>query len=219
MTEQEWSNCNVPFHMLCHLDEAYSQRRLNLLATACFRRIWHLLPGPQSHHTVEVLELYADGLALAAELACAREKSWEDSKLLDEDDIRRRGVGAVYMDNVFDMLSAAADATDWGESPIAGEDYVPKPSEKAEEKAQCNVIREIVGNPFRPVTISSAWETVNVVALAQAIYDERAFDRMPILGDALEDAGCDNADILNHCRQPGEHVRGCWVVDLLLGKK
>jgi hypothetical protein len=58
-----------------------------------------------------------------------------------------------------------------------------------------------------------------VIALAEAIYDERAFDRLPILADALEEAGCTNADILNHCRQPGEHVRGCWVVDLILGKE
>jgi hypothetical protein len=85
-----------------------------------------------------------------------------------------------------------------------------------EEKAI--LIRDIFGNPFRPVTLDPAWRTANAVALAQAIYDERAFERMPILGDALEDAGCDNDDILNHCREPGEHVRGCWVVDLLLGK-
>ena len=63
------------------------------------------------------------------------------------------------------------------------------------------------------------WRTSNVTALAQAIYDDRAFDRLPILADALEDAGCTDADILNHCRQPGEHVRGCWVVDLVLGKE
>ena len=61
--------------------------------------------------------------------------------------------------------------------------------------------------------------TSTVINLAQAIYDDRAFDRMPILADALEDAGCDNADILAHCRQPGEHFRGCWVVDLVLGKR
>jgi hypothetical protein len=54
--------------------------------------------------------------------------------------------------------------------------------------------------------------------IVKAIYDERAFERMPILADALEDAGCDDQDILNHCRQSGEHVRGCWVLDLLLGK-
>jgi hypothetical protein len=81
-----------------------------------------------------------------------------------------------------------------------------------------HLARDIFGNPFRSVTVNATWFTTNVLALAQAIYDDRAFDRMPILGDALEDAGCDNADILKHCREPAEHVRGCWVVDLVLGK-
>jgi hypothetical protein len=74
---------------------------------------------------------------------------------------------------------------------------------------------------FAPATVSPAWLAWNdgtVVKIAQAIYDERAFERLPVLADALEDAGCDNADIRRHCREPGEHVRGCWVVDLLLGK-
>jgi len=79
-----------------------------------------------------------------------------------------------------------------------------------------------VGNPFRPAPhIDPAWLAGNggtVPKLARAIYDERAFDRLPVLADALEDAGCTDADILTHCRSGGEHVRGCWVVDLLLGK-
>jgi hypothetical protein len=87
-----------------------------------------------------------------------------------------------------------------------------------ERLKQSNLIRDIFGNPFRSVALNSAWQTSTVTGLAQAIYTDRAFDRLPILADALEDAGCDNADILNHCRQPGEHVRGCWVVDLILGK-
>ena len=74
-------------------------------------------------------------------------------------------------------------------------------------------------NPFASMPPKTAWFTTTVVSLAQSIYDDRAFDRLPILADALEDAGCDSADILNHCRQPGEHVRGCWVVDLVLGKE
>jgi len=81
------------------------------------------------------------------------------------------------------------------------------------------LICDIFGNPFRPVAVDSRWLTETVVTLAEGIHTERAFDRMPILADALEDAGCDNADILTHCRQPGEHVRGCWVVDLLTGRK
>jgi hypothetical protein len=79
-------------------------------------------------------------------------------------------------------------------------------------------VRDIFGNPFRPITLDPSWLTATVTSLAQAIYEERAFDRLPVLADALEDAGCANAEILSHCRQPGEHVRGCWVVDLILSK-
>ena len=86
-------------------------------------------------------------------------------------------------------------------------------------REQAVLAREIFGNPFRPVTLNPAWLTSTVLALANGIYSERAFDRMPILADALQDAGCDNEDILTHCRQSGEHTRGCWVVDLLLGKE
>ena len=81
-----------------------------------------------------------------------------------------------------------------------------------------HLLRDIFGNPFRPVTVNLVWRSASVVSLAQAIYEERAFERLPILGDALEDAGCANADILAHCRGPGPHVRGCWVVDHLLQK-
>ncbi|MBP3956589.1 hypothetical protein J8F10_15045 [Gemmata sp. G18] len=82
-----------------------------------------------------------------------------------------------------------------------------------------SLFRDIFGNPFRPVAVESSWLTSDVRPLAEGIYQDRAFDRMPILADALQDAGCDNDDILNHCRQPGEHVRGCWVVDMLTGRK
>jgi hypothetical protein len=66
--------------------------------------------------------------------------------------------------------------------------------------------------------LSAAFLGNTVTQLAESIYTDRAFDRLPILADALEEAGCDNADILAHCRQGGEHARGCWVLDLLLGK-
>ena len=82
-----------------------------------------------------------------------------------------------------------------------------------------DTLRDVFGNPFRPVTIESRWLTETVVGIASCIYTERAFERMPILADALQEAGCENEVVLNHCREPGEHVRGCWVVDLLLGKQ
>jgi hypothetical protein len=96
-------------------------------------------------------------------------------------------------------------------------------AERAEWAAQAALVRDIFGLlPFRPVTIpqsSLVWNDGTVVTLAKAIYQDRAIDRLPILADALEEAGCDTADILAHCRQPGEHVRGCWAVDLILGKE
>jgi len=85
----------------------------------------------------------------------------------------------------------------------------------------CHLLRELFGNPYRSIPLELAWLNWNdrtIPKLAQGIYDDRAFDRLPILADALEDAGCHNADILAHCRSDGDHVRGCWVVDLLLGR-
>jgi hypothetical protein len=80
-------------------------------------------------------------------------------------------------------------------------------------------LRDIACNPFRPITFDPSWRTSDVMLLAQGISAERAFDRMPILADALQDAGCEHPDILDHCRDAGQvHVRGCWVVDLVLGK-
>ena len=87
-----------------------------------------------------------------------------------------------------------------------------------EQANQANLLRDILGNPFRPVAFESAWLTETVLGLARGIYEDRAFERLPILADALQEAGCENEDILTHCREPGEHVRGCWVVDLVLGK-
>jgi hypothetical protein len=86
-----------------------------------------------------------------------------------------------------------------------------------EQHAQSELLRDIFGNPFLPVAVDPAWLTPAVFEQAEAIYRERAFDRLPELAGALEQAGCANLWVLHHCGRPGEHVRGCWVVDLLLG--
>jgi hypothetical protein len=87
------------------------------------------------------------------------------------------------------------------------------------------LLRDIFGNPFRPVSINPAWLTPTVTDLATVAYEERALPsgeldpaRLAVLADALEEAGCDNADLLSHLRSPGPHVRGCWAVDLLTGR-
>jgi hypothetical protein len=90
---------------------------------------------------------------------------------------------------------------------------------KPAREVACRLIRELFGNPFRPLSFSAAWRTDTAVALARQMDDKRDFSAMPILADALQDAGCDSEDILSHCRGVGPHVRGCWVVDLALGKE
>src|SRR5205823_4620402 len=87
-----------------------------------------------------------------------------------------------------------------------------------ENLALADLLRCICCNPFRAVAVDLEWRTSSVLALARGISEERAFDRMPFLGDALEDAGCTNMDLLSHCRGPGPHALGCWVIDALLGK-
>ena len=87
-----------------------------------------------------------------------------------------------------------------------------------EKEKQAALLRDVLNIPDSRVRFNARWLTRATKALAETIYAERAFERMPILGDALEEVGCDNTDILDHCRGGGPHVRGCWVVDLLLGK-
>jgi hypothetical protein len=89
----------------------------------------------------------------------------------------------------------------------------------SEAETLAKLVRDIFGNPFRPTIFSPAWRTDTAVSLACQMYEAREFSAMPILADALQDAGCDNDDILKHCRNPGPHVRGCWVVDMVLGRE
>jgi hypothetical protein len=81
------------------------------------------------------------------------------------------------------------------------------------------ILRDLVGNPFHPTTFKPAWRTEHTVGIASKMYEDRGFAAMPILADALEEAGCDSPDVLAHCRNPGVHVRGCWVIDHVLGKE
>jgi hypothetical protein len=114
-------------------------------------------------------------------------------------------------------IGSAEAAAAWqpGTSPPAIDWQLMSASELA---IQAALLRDIFGNPFRPVAFDPLWRTSTAVGLARTMFESRDFAAMPVLADALEEAGCDNADVLAHCRGPGPHVRGCWVVDLVLGK-
>jgi len=208
MTEAEWLAATDPTPMLGFLQEKASERKLRLVAVACCRRIWHRLKDRRCRKVVEVAEQFADGLATLQELEAAAELA----VLFTQDVKRDEDMGPTSA--AYFVTSPLGDITGLRRVPSAASRSVGA----AESIAQCHLCRDIFGNPFRPITLNPAWHTSTVSTLATCIYEEKAFDRMPILADALQDAGCDNEDILNHCRQAGEHVRGCWCVDLLLGK-
>jgi hypothetical protein len=209
VTEQEWLDSADPTPMLEFLRARVGDRKLRLLAVACCRRIWHLLTDERSRMAVEVAENLADGW-------CS--------------DLYRKEAVHQSLQAFFDSCGPSPAGHGVAHSPAAEAAHVAVGDDRPDfviilvEEAKRDgskdsiLLREIFGNPFRPVVVNPSWLTPTVVSLAQAIYEERAFDSMPVLGDALLDAGCDNQDILQHCRQPAEHVRGCWVVDLVLGK-
>jgi hypothetical protein len=241
MTEQEWLACADPTPMLQFLRTNGTDRNLRLFAVSCCRSIWPLLPNEEARRVVAVAERFAEGLATDEELGTAEgEFTWAEwtpglsqdaylaslateavSQLARESDAvfaaRARGLIPHRPEQAY---QAAA-----GTSNQVGH-ITPLSSRQQEWDAQARRIRCIFGNPFHPARLDPAWLTPTVTSLATAAYEERAMPsgeldatRLAILSDALEEAGCANADILGHLRGPGPHVRGCWVIDLLLGKK
>lgn len=154
--------------------------------------------------------------------ACWRERAhlisdpagmWQDIAAVEED--RYRGRKQEFFPT-YKGFWYAAKAT----SEVHARWARNKPVEPGVSAArQAGFLRDLFGNPFRPVAFNSDWRTDTVVALARQVYGAYEFGAMPILADALQDAGCDSDDILNHCRSDGPHVRGCWVCDLVLVKE
>ncbi len=226
MTEAEWLTGQHPEAMLAVLGLDVSTRKLRYFLVACARRV---LPAHADVEMIEALaiaELYADGLARRQDLKRSREA------LTKTQSARARRWSSLYSDHIRsvpawhanrEQIARAAGAVTrccaWSSTRRVFGGSVSMTYPDAELAAQAVLLRDIFGNPFRPVALDPDWLTSDVLLLAGGIYEERAFDRMPILADALQDAGCTNEDVLTHCRGANPpHVRGCWVVDLLLGK-
>jgi hypothetical protein len=202
MTEAEWLACSHPMPMLAFLRERVSDRKLRLAGCAYSREVWPLL-GKASRRAVLLGEELADHpvdeehseavLRAAIQAVCRFEDMRSD-----------RAFGADIAYRV--LLNDGWYAAEWTIGNWSG-------------RPCGHIIDDIFGNPFRPVTFDPAWRTDTALTLARTMYDARDFSAMPILADALQDVGCDRADILDHCRGPGPHVRGCWVVDPVLSKE
>jgi hypothetical protein len=196
--------------MMERIKGTVSNRKRRLFGCACCRRIWGLLVDKRSRDAIAVAELFADGLASTEELKSAVNEAEDATERM-----RMEGSTPYFAALAAEELVFKEDyafSRRW--SPSQGS------NEQTEMREQADLLREIFGNPFRPAAFDPAWRTSTAFTLAQGIYDERAFDRLPILADALQDAECDNDDILNHLRNAtAPHVRGCWALDLVLGKE
>ncbi|VTR97037.1 Uncharacterized protein (Fragment) OS=uncultured bacterium PE=4 SV=1 [Gemmata massiliana] len=243
MTEAEWLVCEDSRRMLTVLTSGpVSPRKLRLFAVSSCRRVMHTSRNPPTviEARLSVAERYADGLASEAELEQVR----VTQELMPGNSVDGFGTEPAAADAIgavagtLAWCSAAGVIDSFGASLLLGARRTgffgrmwgmfnrppePKPTEwlkyQSHEAGQCDLIRDIFGNPFRPVTFSPSWRSSTAAALAAQMYEARDFSAMPILADALEDAGCDSADVLDHCRGPEPHVRGCWVMDLVLGKE
>jgi hypothetical protein len=200
MTEVEWNACTDPLRMLDQPAARRSGRKLRLFACAVCRRLWHLLRDERSRATVEVAERFADGLAGGEELAAAA----REAGLAADQAERSRAPG-------WNAARTAALA--------AGEAWAAAARAAQSGAYDAELLREVLGNPIRPPAADPAWRTPVVLAIARSAYAERRFADLPVLGDALEDAGCTSAEVLAHLRGPGLHVRGCWALDLVLDKE
>jgi hypothetical protein len=194
-----------------------TDRTLRLFGCACCRLIWDLFPDPRNRDMVLAIENHPDGAFSDPDLEEAICASSARESELSSNPVYWV---AKYLGRGFYKLTAWTSAVTVA---LRAATTTPEgPAREAHMAEQAARLRDIFGPlPFRPVTVPPhvlAWNDRLVPRLAQAIYDERRWGNIPILGDALLDAGCDDEEVLAHFRAGGEHVRGCWVVDLLLGK-
>jgi biotin carboxyl carrier protein len=249
MTEAEWLACADPSPMLNFVQDKASKRKLLLFACACCRLIQARCPKDQNQQRIETLQRFADGLAAMEEIEAATfrvrspmigrvygQESPGSPPFVTVGSLVEPGscVALIEAMKLFNEIFAGCDGViaevlfrsgDVVEFDDALYRIIPMPIVDGtgwRRKLRVALAQEVFGNPFRPIAVHSAvlaWNSATVRRIAHGIYNDHAFDRLPILADALEDAGCDNADILTHCRGLGPHVRGCWVIDLLLGKE
>jgi hypothetical protein len=209
MTEEEWLNSTDPNQVFKHIARQPSPRTRQLFACACCRHVyWTRLPA-EIQAVIEFSERYADGLATESEL----DRALRLASDYEESQHRERG------SRLFSEMPPGARAATWAKHAIFGQ-AIFEPNDTS-RLTRSHFYREIYGNGFHAVTLDPSWLDLNhgaVRQLAQSIYQERTFADLPFLADALEEAGCSDAVILDHLRSPWPHVRGCWALDLILGK-
>ena len=234
MTEAEWRAGRDFDGMLEVLRHHHiSDRRCRLFACACCRHAGHLIADASVWSLLERSEEYVEGLLAHAEVEELR--AAEEARRPSVRPFSRMAMLGACLDIARyaipspHALSIAHEVSSQIVGALCTEDYEERGGHRDPvgrfilsdlgRDAQALLLQDIMGNPFRPVTFSPSWRTDTAVALAAGMYEFRDFSPMPVLADALQDAECDSAEVLDHCRAPGPHVRGCWVVDAVLSKQ
>jgi hypothetical protein len=222
MTEDEWLNAKSvgPLRDWCEDHRRRARRKQRLFACACCRRLWDHLTDPRSRAAVEAAEAFADGKIDKKALNRARASATSAARAAPAPPINA-GMAWRPEDAAHVLANAGwedAFIASTGRASYAAANLGLR-SREEEGAEQAKLLRDIFGNPFRPGTFQPTWRSDTVLSLAWGMYEARDFSAMPILADALQDAGCADEDVLAHCRGGGPHVRGCWVVDLVLGKE
>jgi hypothetical protein len=215
MTEADWLTCRNPWDLFIRRRGIpLRSRKVRLALCGAYRRVWGRMSGA-ARTALEVAEAFADGQANVRQLFAAQ------SIDLNEDNSADLGIRCLATSNKH--LRSSAGTT----LHCAAQAISEVESERAAERAaQCVIVLDVMGNPFRPASLNPACRTSAVTSLAQAAYEERSLPdghldliRLAILADALEETICVNDRIVSHLRSVGPHVRGCWVLDLVLGKQ
>jgi hypothetical protein len=221
MTEEKWVTSTEREACLEFVSDSASGRKVRLLAVSFSRQCWPTSENSPESQFVDIAERIADGVVTEEGVTAAlnalevfRKKTWLESE------------------GDWDLVTPVFQALLRADVSISGANFCAQISERLAGYSrkwgmdidelhveQMNLIRDIFGNPFRPVAFDPRWRTGDTVGLARGIYEDRAFDRLLLLADALMDAGCADEQVLGHCQSEGPHVRGCWVVDLVLGKE
>jgi hypothetical protein len=248
VTEADWLASTDPQPMLEFLRGKVSDRKLRLFGCGCVRRAMTVNTFSWWGNAIELAERAADGRAdwhaawaalslpsgdisapdfaprgtleatLEAFSAVVREEAVEGDAFPW---VNSAAVDALYATARGITIHAYARAREEKTEVVGDREVLERTHETAERKRQAAYVRDIFGNPFQSARIDPTWLTWHdglPVSMARRMYDGRDFTDMPVLADALEEAGCQDQDILGHCRSGGKHVRGCWVIDLLLGK-
>ncbi len=194
-----------------HYPNGVSERKIGLFAVACCRHIWPYFRDPRCHQAIEMAERYLEGRATRQDMRAALEAVRPLATGYDDDG---PACAAAHLADVpWGKLGAqeVAEAAAW---------YAPSQDTAFQDElqAQAKILREVFGNPFRVVHFDPAWQTAEVKRLAEDIYNSQEFERLSKLADILEQVGCQEAELLEHCRRRGCHVRGCWGLDCVRGK-